>query len=170
MNSLLLRQRPRFLNGGLNLLLLLGLALTGCASHQAAKEAQAYHRAIQMVLDAREDIRQIISHPPRTAAEIAGPAHGDPAATLFRVADYAQRLTEIQLTGCPPEFRAAFTNYVTAWQERAVLTPDLELPTAPATPVPEASSAGRQGATATAWLAVQRVVEKYAQNPADSNF
>ncbi len=170
MNSLLLHQRPTFLNWGLNLLLFLGLALTGCASHQAAKEALAYHLAIQKVLDARQDIRQIISHPPRTAEEIAGPAQGDPAATIFRVADYAERLAEIQLKGCPPEFTAVFRNYVTAWQERAVLTPELELPTAPANRLPGASPASRQGATATAWLAVQRVVEKYAQNPGDSNF
>jgi hypothetical protein len=146
------------------LLIVLCLALAGCATHKHshAKPAADFQAAMQKVLDQRNDIRQIISHPPRTQAELDGPAQGNPNALIFNVQDFAQRLQTIPLTGCPYDFKTAFGNYVAAWQERAAQNPAAQLLNNPGTAVPASATPSAAGQTEAAWQNVLSVQASYS--------
>ncbi len=145
--------------------LTLCLILVGCATHKPtpAKESHApkdFVTAMQMVLDDRNDIRQIISHPPRTATELNGPAQGNPNALLFKVQDFAQRLQTIPLTGCPEDFKLAFGDYVAAWLARAGRDPEQQILNNPSAGAAANFNPATAQQTETAWqkvLAVQAI-------------
>lgn len=146
--------------------LALCLILVGCASHKPvpAKGPQPpkdFVTAMQMVLDDRNDIRQIISHPPRTSAELNGPAQGNPNALLFNVQDFAQRLQTIPLTGCPEDFKAAFGNYVAAWLARAARNPELQIVNNPSAGAAANFNPATAQQTETAWQKVLSVQSSY---------
>jgi len=154
------------------LLIILCLVLAGCATHKSApaKAAKNFQEAMQKVLDQRNDIRQIISHPPRTQAELDGPAQGNPNVLLFNVQDFAQRLQNVPLTDCPANFKSAFANYVAAWQARAAQDPTLELLTNAGSGAPNASLAPGIGDTEAAWQTVLSVQATYAVKEPPKDF
>ena len=145
------------------LIALLSLLLAGCATHHhaQAKAAKSFQAAMEKVLAQRNDIRQIISRLPRTEAELAGPAQGNPNALLFNVQDFALRLPTIPLTGCPPDFKTAFNNYVAAWKERAALDPTVLLLTNPSVSQPALPAASGASQTEAAWQSVLAVQASY---------
>lgn len=143
----------------------LGLLVAGCASHRAARQEVKTDAkelaAIETVLTARENIRQIISHLPRNAEELAGAANGDPSALIFNVQDYAQRLQTIPLKDCPADFRIAFQDYMVTWQMRAAANPNFML-----LKDSKPSNSGDNvnvdaGATEATWRKIQRLHETY---------
>jgi hypothetical protein len=154
------------------LIVALGLLLAGCAGHQAkhSQITKDFQVAMQKVLDARNDIRQVISRLPRTHAELDGPAHGDPNALLFNVQDFATRLQTIPLPGCPADFKSAFGNYVAAWQARAAMNPNLQLRTNPGTKLPGNNIPAGTGDTEAAWQLVLSVQNSYAAKPPPKDF
>jgi hypothetical protein len=147
-----------------NLLLVLCLLLAGCATHKhsPAKTAVDFESAMQKVLDQRNDIRQVISHPPRTQAELDGPAQGNPNALIFNVQDFAQRLQTIPLSDCPDDFKTAFGSYVAAWNERAAQNPGAQLLNNPGTAVPTSSIPSVTRQTEAAWQQVLSVQASYS--------
>jgi len=154
------------------LLIVICLALAGCATykHSHTKAAKSFQAAMQKVLDERNDIRQIISHPPRTQAELDGPAQGNPNALLFNVQDYTQRLQTIPLTDCPSDFKSAFANYVAAWQVRAAQDPTLQLLTNAGAGVLPANLATGAGDTEVAWQTVLSMQANYADKAPPKDF
>ena len=154
------------------LLILLCLALAGCATHKHAhaKAAKDFEAAMQKVLAERNDIRQIISHPPRTQAELDGPAQGDPNVLLFNVQDFAQRLQTIPLTDCPADFKTAFATYVAAWQARAAQDPTLQLLTSAGSGASPDKLAPGVGNTEAAWQKVLLVQATYETKPPPKDF
>lgn len=149
------------------LILILCLALVGCGStehdRRSKKKEAGYPAAIQKVLDARNNIRQVISHIPQNEAELAA-AGRDPSALVFGVDDYVNRLRTIPLTGCPEEFRTAFVKYAEAWNDRAAANPGLALPLLGGKGTHAENDAGAAERTETTWRALQEVVTKY-NNP-----
>jgi hypothetical protein len=145
------------------LLFVLCLAIgPGCATHHKKSKAELdFRAAIQHVVEARADIRTVISHSPRNAAELNDIAQMDPNALIFNVQDFAQRLQTISLKGCPADFRVAFENYVAAWNARAAANPALLLllnagPERQAVDAPPSKEP-----TEVAWQAVQTVITKH---------
>jgi len=143
------------------------LAVSGCGSTKESRHSkkmeEGYPAAIHTVLDARNDIRVVISHTPQSPAELAA-ANQDPTALVFSVQDYVKRLRTVSLKGCPDEFKAAFVKYAEAWNDRAAATPTLILPLGVGKGVPEESDPAVAERTETTWHALQRVVAEY-NNP-----
>jgi hypothetical protein len=86
----------------------------------------------------------------------------NPSASIFSAQDFAQRLQTIPLKGCPRDFREAFTNYVSAWVERASASPNL-LILVQTTPTARLGPIQNPGAerTETSWKDLKAVCTKY---------
>jgi hypothetical protein len=154
------------------LLIALCLVVAGCASHKPPppKAAKDFKAAMQKVLDARGDIRQIISHPPRTQAEVEGPAQGDPNALLFNVQEFADRLQTIPLDGCPYDFKTAFRNYAEAWKARAAKDPNLLLLYHPGAVASTSHVPAGAEETEATWQTVLSVQASYAVKMPEKDF
>jgi hypothetical protein len=149
------------------LILILCVALTGCGSvshadHHRKKGEDKFQTAIQQVLAARLDIRAVISHPPRNAEELNDIANMNPNALIFSAHDFAERLGIIPLKDCPNDFKVAFAEYVTAWNERAAESPNLLILVQPSTPSRSGTVENPDAArTEAAWDALKKVCTQY---------
>ena len=148
------------------LIFILCLTLVGCGSTGHGKHGKKgddeFKAPIQHVLDARNDIRAIISHPPRNEGELSDIANMNPNASIFSAQDFAQRLQTIALKGCPHDFKEAFTNYVSAWVDRAAASPNslILVQTTPASQLGPVQNPDAER-TETAWKALKAVCRKY---------
>jgi len=116
---------------------------------------------IQYVLDARRNIRTIISRPPRNQTELAGVAGMNSNALIFNAQDFAQRLQNIPLEGCPDDFKTAFAKYVAAWVARAADNPNLMLLTDAGIYRPGDNPDNAASQTESTWQGVQAVCTRY---------
>lgn len=146
------------------LIIILCLGLVGCGSMghggRSKKKGSEERVAIQKVMEARSDIRQVISHAPQTEAELAAANH-DPSVLVFSVDDYVKRLRAIPLTGCPEEFKTAFVNYAEAWNDRAAANPGLCLPLAGGNGTHTENDPEAAELTESTWHALQDTATKY---------
>jgi hypothetical protein len=147
------------------LMLLLCLTLVGCGSpgHRSKRDKQEpdFKAKIQDVLDARRNIRTIISRPPRNQAELAGIAGMNPNALIFNAQDFAQRLQNLPLDGCPDDFKTAFSKYVAAWAARAADNPNMMLLADAGIYRPGDNPDNAASQTELTWQGVQAVSTRY---------
>jgi hypothetical protein len=151
------------------LIVVICLVLVGCgslspSSRHKRNAAAGLKASIQRVLEARANIRAIISHPPRTVDELSGIANMNPNSTIFLAQDFTQRLQMISLEGCPRDFKDAFAKYVAAWNERAASSPNLLILIQAGTSTPSASGAVQNeyaAHTESAWNALKAICTKY---------
>ena len=145
------------------LIFILCLLLAGCDlmgnDRKAKKKETETQAAIQKVLAERNDIRQVISHQPQNAVELAA-ANDDPSVLVFEVQDYVKRLRMIPLKGCPEDFKTAFVSYAEAWNDRAAANPDLVLPLKAESGTHVENNPEAAERTQSTWRALQDIVTK----------